>query len=220
MLKVRWITELQKTHLWKEKLYSPSAWWLCRRRLLCGRRSQTQNTDGHKRAERIMKTWQLEWDTDDSNLFIYPIQIYLVVKGSIGPFFDRSLFLLISDLNNHTGVDVFSHQLSGLGDVNGNLWDGQKWNYSQLSHPFFCIFIVILCIFTYYSFVHHKYVPLCLFLSLCIKMVSCVVFNELFSLIIYIFFSCDEYCYYSMFPWESLEIILTFEVLYTLLYSP
>lgn len=171
-----------------------------------------------------MKCWELGWDTADSNLsddlLIYLIQFYLVVKGSIGPFFDRSLFLLISDLNNHTGVDVFSHQLSGLGDVNGNLWDGQKRIYSQLSHPLFCIFIVILCIFTYYSFVHRKYVPLCLFLSLCIQMVSCVVFNELFSLIIYIFFSCDECCYYSMFPWELLEIILTFEVLYTLLYSP
>lgn len=51
---------------------------------------------------------------------------YLIEKGSIGPFFDRSLFLLITDLDNNTGVDVFSHQLPGLCDVYGNLWDGQK----------------------------------------------------------------------------------------------
>lgn len=46
---------------------------------------------------------------------------YLVVKGRVGRFLHRRLLLLVSDLDHHAGVDVFSHQLSGLRDVNGNL---------------------------------------------------------------------------------------------------
>lgn len=111
------------------EFYSPTAWWLCRRTPLCGRRSQTQNTDGRRKSRKnvgvptikAMRRWSV----------IIQCRFHLVVKGSVGPLLNRSLFLLISDLDDHAGVDVFSHQLSGLRDVNGNLRDGAeaRWKY-------------------------------------------------------------------------------------------
>lgn len=70
-------------------------------------------------------------------LDLIQFKFYLVVKGSVGPLFDWSLFLLISDLNDHTGVDVFSHQLSGLSDVDGNLWDKNRLNLYR--YVYFCL---------------------------------------------------------------------------------
>lgn len=122
--------------------YSLSAWWLCRKRSLCEQRSQTQNTDGHKReGEKRIKCYQMareaqRWIMDSTErnygwnmrdqLWIHTV--YLIVKRSVGPLFDWSLFLLISDLNNHAGVDVFPNQLPGFCDVNGNLWNKVKRN--------------------------------------------------------------------------------------------
>lgn len=54
------------------------------------------------------------------------ILTYLIIKGSIGSFFDRRLLLLVSDLNHHTGVDVLPHQLSGFCDVDGDLQIHEK----------------------------------------------------------------------------------------------
>lgn len=56
---------------------------------------------------------------------------YLIVKRSVGALFNWSLLLLISDLHNHAGVNVFPNQLPGFCDVNGNLWNKVKIN-SQL----------------------------------------------------------------------------------------
>lgn len=81
-------------------------------------------------------------------------KFYLVVKGSVGPLFDWSLFLLISDLDDHTGVDVFSHQLSGLSDVDGNLWDKNHQNLYR--YIYFCLYplkwsVVSVCYFYAFS---------------------------------------------------------------------
>lgn len=46
---------------------------------------------------------------------------HLVVKGCIGAFFYWCLFLFISNFNHHTGVNVLTHQLSSLCDVDGDL---------------------------------------------------------------------------------------------------
>lgn len=98
---------------------SPSVWWPCRRKLPCGRRRQTQSTNGQKGS---VENSQLQKNLNPTAFF--PPQLsncYLIVKGSVGRFLHRRLFLLISDLDNHAGVNVFTHQLSGLRDVNGNL---------------------------------------------------------------------------------------------------
>lgn len=174
-------------------VYSPSAWWLCRRRPLCVQRSQTRDTGGEKRWGQL--------DSQKSKITVF-VMIYsdLIVKGSVGSFFDWSLFLLITDLNHHTGVDVFSHQLPGLCDVNGNLRARQNVTYHctdekdsvirmslNVKHNFFCIFIVHISLRILnirMTFIN---------LSLCIKMATCVLFNySSFFLIIYIFFSFDE----------------------------
>lgn len=57
--------------------------------------------------------------------------VYLIIKRSVCPLFNGGLFLLISDLDNHAGVNVFPNQLPGFCDVNGNLWNKVKIN-SQL----------------------------------------------------------------------------------------
>lgn len=68
-----------------------------------------------KEKEGQMKRYQMDQDE------LWVLTVYLIVKRSVGPFFDRSLFLLVSDLNNHAGVDVFPNQLPGFCDVNGDL---------------------------------------------------------------------------------------------------
>lgn len=119
---------IQKTDLiWSHErrlLCSPLAWWLCRRRSLCEQRNQTQNTDGEKIGGG--KNEQIDWEALWDELWI--LWVYLIVKRSIGPFFNRGLFLLISDLNNHAGVNVFPHQLPGFCDVDGDLWNKVKIN--------------------------------------------------------------------------------------------
>lgn len=46
---------------------------------------------------------------------------YLVVKRSVGSLLDGRLFFLVTNLDHDTGVDVLTHQLPGLGDVDGDL---------------------------------------------------------------------------------------------------
>lgn len=53
---------------------------------------------------------------------------YLVVKRSVGSLLDGRLFFLVTDLDHDTGVDVLTHQLPGLGDVDGDL---QEQNNKQ-----------------------------------------------------------------------------------------
>lgn len=77
---------------------------------------------------RLIKSLQLDCNTLPDDFLSYPIWLYLIVKGSVGPFFDRSVFLLISKLNNHAGVDVISYQLPGFCDVDGNLWVRHMWD--------------------------------------------------------------------------------------------
>lgn len=71
----------------------------------------------------------MDWEADSAES--WNPAVYLIVKRGIGPLFNRSLFLFISDLNNHAGVNVFPNQLSGFCDVNGNLENKVRIN-SQL----------------------------------------------------------------------------------------
>lgn len=81
---------------------------------------------GEDVKHKVLTERKEEWTTVNSRHIVPPAlhrlsSFYLVVKGSVGRFLHRRLFLLIAHLDHHAGVDVFSHQLSGLCDVNGNL---------------------------------------------------------------------------------------------------
>lgn len=67
---------------------------------------------------------------------------YLVVKRSVGRFLHRRLFLLVSDLDHHAGVDVFSHQLPALRHVNGNLSARAKRRVIFLAVEIFAVFFI------------------------------------------------------------------------------
>lgn len=80
-------------------------------------------------------------DSADCFVFFQSSSFYLVVKGSVGRFLHRRLFLLIADLDHHAGVDVFSHQLPALRDVNGNLSARAKLQLIFLCYGNLCRFL-------------------------------------------------------------------------------
>lgn len=69
----------------------------------------------------VHSQWTVFSKTEGSNG--KTVFFYLVVKRSVGSFFDRRLFLFIANLNHHAGVNVFPHKLSGFCDIDGNLQD-------------------------------------------------------------------------------------------------
>lgn len=77
------------------------------------------------RAGATFWSQQLKHTHINFNCFVICVYSDLIVERSVGSFFDGRLFLLVTDLNHHTGVDVFPHQLPRLRDVNSNLRDGQ-----------------------------------------------------------------------------------------------
>lgn len=172
-----WLTESPQTHLWFAPfltgLLTDSLMTLSKKTSLWAKKSNTKYWRAEKRG-RIMNLWQIDWATgdlrhsDDSDT--RPLQFYLIEKGSIGPLFDWSLFLLIADLNNNTGVDVFSHQLSGLCDVNGNLWDGQKVQGA-----------VAIRKASFFIFIKWEFISS---VSFCIQTVICVGFSYVFPRVI------------------------------------
>lgn len=91
---------------------------------LWAKKSNTKYWWTKKRGGKTIKWNEMDWEALWAQSWLPAV--YLIVKRSVGPFFNRSLFLLISDLNNHAGVNVFPNQLPGFCDVNGNLWNKVK----------------------------------------------------------------------------------------------
>lgn len=116
------MTLSKKISLWAKK--SNTKYWRTQKR---GRKKTEVLSNGPRGSEMNygFKQRNYGWIMKDQ-LWIHIV--YLIVKRSVGPLFDWTLFLLISNLNNHAGVDVFPNQLPGFCDVNGNLWNKVKRN--------------------------------------------------------------------------------------------